>query len=80
MIVIQKGEKGYTPTGSYAEGITPREGVDAANELLGVTRAQEEAMVSGSMFGWQVPAANPKNYDEQGRPISPKQKNRGDAR
>ena len=32
------------------------------------------------LFGWQTPAADPKNYDEQGQPIRPKQKVRGDAR
>lgn len=80
MIIIEKGEKGYTPTNAYAEGVTPREGADAANKLLGVTRAQEEAMVAGSMFGWHVPGADPKNYDENGQPLSPKQKDRGDAR
>ena len=37
-------------------------------------------MVAGSMFGWQVPGADPKNYDEQGLPIRPKPKEREDAR
>ena len=32
------------------------------------------------LFGWQTPAADPKNYDEQGQPIRPKQRDRGDAR
>ena len=51
MIVITKGEKGYTPTGIYPQDATPKEGVAAVNEANGVTRAQEAAMVAGSMFG-----------------------------
>lgn len=80
LIVIQKGEQGYTPAGTHIEGTTPRESVDAANKRLGVSRAQEAAMLVGSMFGWQAPGADPKNYDEQGHPVSHKQKDRGDAR
>lgn len=76
MIVITKGEPGYTPTGAVGEGMTPREAVDAANKAIGVTRAQEEAMVAGSMFGWDVPGADPKNYDENGQTIRPKTRDR----
>ncbi|MFR1785686.1 MAG: hypothetical protein ACLSWY_06695 [Ruthenibacterium lactatiformans] len=54
-----------------------------ANEKLGVSRAQAEAMLAGSMFGWQTQAADPCSYDEQGRMKAPKQrtqKERGEAR
>ena len=78
MIVIAKGEKGYTPTGIYPQDTSPREGVTAANAANGVTKAQEAAMVAGSMFGWDTPAADPKNYDEQGVPIRPKAKDRSE--
>ena len=71
MIVITKGEKGYRPTGAVGAGVTPREAVDAANKTIGVTRPQEEAMVAGSMFGWHVPGADPKNYDDNGVPLPP---------
>lgn len=80
LIVITKGEKGYTPTGKYGDGVTPREAVNAANKAIGVSRAQEEAMVAGSMFGWDKPGADPKNYNENGDPIRPKHRDRGDAR
>ena len=54
--------------------------VDEYNEKLGVTKAQAEAMVAGSMFGWHVPAADPKNYDKDGKLISVKHRDRGDSR
>ena len=80
MIIITKGEKGYIPTGASGENMTPREAVDAANKAIGVTKAQEAAMVAGSMFGWQVPGADPKNYDDQGLPVRPKARERDEAR
>ena len=80
MIVITKGEKGYSPTGIYPQDASPKEGVAALNASNGVTRAQEAAMVAGSMFGWDTPAADPKNYDEQGAPVRPKARERDDSR
>ncbi len=80
MIVITKGEKGYTPTGIYPQDANPKESVAAMNETNGVTKAQAAAMVAGSMFGWATPAADPKNYDENGEPMRPKSRERADAR
>ena len=38
---------------------------DELNEKLGVTPAQRQAMEIGSMAGWDVPGADPKNYEIQ---------------
>ena len=81
LIVIEKGKRGYSPTGIYPQDSDVRAGVDAANEVNGVTKAQSAAMKAGSMFGWDAPAADPANYDDQGIPIRPVRKqDRGDAR
>ena len=80
IILIDKGEQGYTPTGKFAENATPREGVDALNKAKGVTRAQEAAMVAGSMYGWEKPAADPARYGEDGVLLTKKQRESGDAR
>ena len=70
IISITRGENGYTPTGQYPQdGVSPKETAAALNEAAGITRAQEAAMVAGSMFGWDTPAADPKNYDAKGVPI-----------
>ena len=78
LIVITKGKSGYAPcydfsTRSEAEN---REFANDRNIKRGVTKAQEQAMLGGSMFGWETPAADPKNYDDNGNPIKPKRKNK----
>ena len=81
IILIQKGKKGYyhidVTEGTKEEN---RAFVDSQNVKLGITKAQEEAMKAGSMFGWAVPAADPQNYDDKGALLHPKQKDRGDTR
>ena len=80
IVVILKGEKGYVPTANYPVNCDPKESVNALNAAIGVTKAQAAAMVAGSMFGWQVPGADPKNYDDQGLPVRPKARERDEAR
>lgn len=81
LIAIRRGEKGYYPSGLSAEDEAEnRAFADDHNAKNGVSKAQEAAMLAGSLFGWDTPAADPKNYDENGTPIQMKQKDRGDAR
>lgn len=66
IVVIHRGVDGYYELGVYAEGVPVEEAVDALNDVLGVSKAEQMAMIAGSMFGWNVPAANPAAYDEDG--------------
>ena len=66
LICIKRGESGYYPskwdTGDKERNV---EMADKLNENLGVTPAQRQAMEIGSMAGWEVPGADPKNYEIQ---------------
>ena len=78
MVLIERGEPGYTHSGMFPEGQEKHEAADALNDAMGVTKAQAAAMLAGSMFGWDAPAADPKNYDEKGTPLRNGDWNRGD--
>lgn len=81
LIIIKRGESGYYRTDMHFTGKEDmRRFADETNGKLGVSKAQESAMLAGSMFGWQVPGADPKSYTEDGKPVPPKHKDRGDAR
>ena len=62
LIIIKRGEPGYyrtdLDTGNAAQN---RELADYHNGHRGITRAQEEAMLVGSMHGFDVPGADPEN-------------------
>lgn len=80
VIIIKHGESGYYRCEySTEDKAFNREFANDRNANLGVSKAQVEAMLSGSMYGWDVPAADPKSYDENGTPLR-NTKDRGDAR
>ncbi len=63
-IILKRGESGFWPM--TAEDVTPED----CNKALGITKSQEEAMLAGSMFGWDVPGADPQYYDADGKPVT----------
>jgi hypothetical protein len=62
LIIIKRGESGYYK--AYDD--LSADEVDDYNETIGVTKGQRKAMEMGSMFGWNIPAANPAMYDSEG--------------
>lgn len=60
LICIKNGEAGYYPsswsTGSRGQN---QKIADQCNQQRGITPLQVEAMVNGSMFGWDTLAADP---------------------
>ena len=80
VIIIKHGESGYYRCEySTEDKAFNREFANDRNAKLGVSKAQVEAMIAGSMYGWDVPAADPKSYDENGTLLR-NTKDRGDAR
>ena len=81
IILIKRGEDGYFPSDLPNSGREEnRRVVDERNREGGVSKAQEAAMSAGSMFGWDVPAADPKSYDENGVLLKSGHIDREDAR
>ena len=79
--ILKKGEIGYYRTDIPFNNKEEAQALVAEyNRKLGVTKAQEAAMIAGTLFGWTCPAADPQNYTEDGLPIKPKRHDRGDAR
>ncbi len=68
--MLRRGESGYYPVDTEAAGAPDlRELADKLNRQFGISKAQEAAMLNGSMFGWDTPAADPNSYDSNGIPI-----------
>ena len=80
IVMFERGFDGYRSASYITKGRTSQKLVDELNDGMGVTKAQAMAMQAGATLGWDTPAANPKNYDEQGQPIKSRHRDRGDAR
>lgn len=80
VIIIKHGESGYYRCEySTEDKAFNREFANDRNANIGVSKAQVEAMLAGSMYGWDVPAADPKSYDKNGTLLR-NTKDRGDTR
>ena len=80
IVMFERGFDGYRSASFATKGRTSQKLVDELNGEMGVTKAQAAAMLAGATQGWATPAADPKNYDEQGQTIKPRRPDRGDAR
>lgn len=77
LIEITNGQEGYRELPNSSDNPEQnRKKADQTNRRNGVSKAQEAAMLAGSMFGWKVPAADPKNYDANGTPLHSGKRNR----
>lgn len=66
LVVLKNGEEGCFRT-SYntPDPAKNKELADYLNAKLDVTPAQVQAMEVGSMFGWHLPGADPRNYERK---------------
>lgn len=60
-IVIKRGESRHWPP---PDGMT----IERINQVFHASPPQIAAMLVGSMFGWELPGADPARYDATGRP------------
>ncbi len=80
LIMLTRGEPGYKDLDLCKKGKTVRQTADEANAALGVSKRQEMAMLVGSLFGWDAAGADPRQLDEQGQFIYPKERGRDEER
>lgn len=80
VICIRRSESGYHKTDVLADSLELRRSyVDTMNQKNGVSKAQEAAMLTGSLFGWGTRGADPRNYNAEGKPV-PRKKIQEQAR
>lgn len=70
-VLITYGEEGFARLENYEDTSVPlMVRIESFNDYYGAGKAEISAMVNGATFGWHRPGSNPKEYDEQGRPIN----------
>lgn len=73
VVVIKAGENGYHKVNNVSRDLTEdqqKDYVNKRNGFDGVSKEEAEAMLVGSMFGWDVPGADPAYYKNKGFTIT----------
>ena len=71
LVVITRGADGYTPVAGGPTDLPECHAeATARNKALGVSVMQSKAMEFGCMFGWDLPGADPANYDADGKTVA----------
>ena len=67
LVLLERGIRGFMScTEQSYSAAKNRETAKVENRRLGVSKAQETAMIYGSRLGFEHPEANPANYDKRG--------------
>lgn len=68
IVLLRYGMKGYLPfQNNGCDKANMQKIVDELNEEVYISKAQVAAMEVGSLFGWNIPAADSRNYDANGQ-------------
>lgn len=66
VVIVRREVAGYWPIRECDDEASATALMAAINGGLGVAAPQREAMLAGSLFGWDCPAADPQTYDARG--------------
>jgi len=67
LVVLKRGVRSFSMFSYQSSSAAKnRNTAKEENKLLGISKAQEAAMLFGARFGFSHPEADPKNYDRHG--------------